>query len=79
MLRSFVRLVLSTLFAICFVDSSWAQVEGALVTRRGAVIRGTVEGTLIALNEAAEVTVERGAEVKGDLVLPADKTGAKVD
>ncbi|MEO5961246.1 MAG: hypothetical protein ABIR80_19225, partial [Opitutaceae bacterium] len=42
-------------------------------------IRGTVEGTLIALNEAAEVTVERGAEVKGDLVLPADKTGAKVD
>lgn len=53
---------------------SFGQIDGALVTRRGAVVQGTVIGSLVALDEAAEVTISKGGLVHGDLVLPADKT-----
>jgi len=53
---------------------SWSQVDGALVTRHGALVQGTVQGNFTALDGSAVVTVERGAIVTGDFVLPADKT-----
>lgn len=50
-----------------------AQVEGALVTNHGATVRGVVQGDMLALDSAANVSLETGASVTGDLVLPADK------
>lgn len=56
---------------------SHAQVEGALVARHGVTVQGTVEGAVLALEDTAVVTVERGAVVTGDLIAPAGKGAEK--
>lgn len=49
-----------------------AQTNGALVTRHGAQVAGTIEGSLQVVGEG-EVALAKGASVSGDLVLPAEK------
>src|SRR5687767_6792611 len=56
---------------------SWSQIEGALVTRQGAHVKGKVEGSLVVLEQVAEVRIDAGAEVNGDLVLAGEKPDAK--
>lgn len=51
----------------------FGQTEGAIVTKHGATVRGLVEGSVLGLDEIAAVTVESGASVVGDLVMPAEK------
>lgn len=75
--RSRARFLCGLLAFLALTPLSRSQVDGALVTRRGALVQGTVEGALVALGETAEVTVDRGALVTGDLVLPAEKKSSQ--
>lgn len=50
-----------------------AQVDGALVVRHGILVQGTVEGTVVALDDAAEIKIDKAASVIGDVVLPEEK------
>ena len=71
--RLFVGLVVGATALRLLATLAWGQVEGALVTRRGAVIQGTVEGSIVALQETASVAVKRGALVAGDVVLASEQ------
>lgn len=69
------------IFPLLLLDSAQtvgAQTDGAVVTRRGAVIQGTVEGSVVALDETAIVSIVAGATVSGDLALPAERLSPKV-
>ncbi len=61
------------LAAACWAIQVLRAHDDALVTRHGAAISGTVEGSIVVLDEAANVSVAKGALVTGDLVLPTDK------
>lgn len=49
------------------------EVEGAFITKRGALVQGRLTGNLAALDASAIVTLDLGASVSGDLVVPAEK------
>lgn len=51
-----------------------ADVEGALVTRKGASINGKVEGALVVLDEDADVLIAPEATVTGDVVVASERT-----
>jgi hypothetical protein len=53
-----------------------AQTEGAIVTRHGAMVRGALQGSLVVLDETADVVIDHGAVIVGAITLPADKTKA---
>lgn len=75
----FVRLKAVLAFPVLAISilPSTGQIDGALVTRRGALVQGTVEGALVVLEQTADVAIARGAVVSGDLVVPVEKSPAQ--
>lgn len=72
-LRCFRALVILPLLP-AMAPSSRGQAEGAIVTTHGAQVHGVIEGALVALEDTADVSIDRTATISGDLILPMEKS-----
>lgn len=52
--------------------------QGGLVVRRGVAVEGMIDGALVVVDEAADVSISNSARLKGDLVLPREKDTRQV-
>lgn len=67
------RILLNLQLLPAITSLSYGQFEGAIVTKHGAQVHGVIEGSLVALEETADVSVDRTARISGDLMLPREK------
>ncbi|MBA3849575.1 MAG: hypothetical protein C0502_06210 [Opitutus sp.] len=56
----------------------FSKEESAFVTRRGGLVQGTVSGSVSAVGPAPTLTIDAGAEVTGNVLVPGEHEGAEL-